>query len=796
MSKEVDIERRALELAAEALELPEAERQSFLSRQSGNDERIRSRAQSILAARPKDDFLPTGGPPGRVGKVEIPDRIGSYLIEDIIDAGGMGIVYRGRSTNPQFDHVVAIKIVPRERTSDRLTERLRVERRTLARLKHAHIAQFYDGGETSDGSPYIVMEFVPGLPLGAYLASRDVSLQERLRIFQEVCEAVAYAHRNLIIHRDISPANIIVNDDGRAKLIDFGISHDISDQGDLGAALPRHTNTARYAAPERVEAALASTVTDIYSLGVILSELTAGISAPRRRDLDAIAAKASASALEARYQTAEALSADLRAYSEGRPVEAVKGGTIYALSRAIGRRPVASLGGGLALAAIIGASVVSSLFYLRADRAETEAVKRFDEVRGIASFMMFDLADDVSQLDNSLQARRNLYTRSLAYLDALALTSDPSPQLTIELALGYARLSDIAGNPATLNLGDRDQAEALLTKAETILGQLPAQEAGLAPALRARFQIDGKQAGLLAFGAGEQDAALLLFRKAISLGEQLMRGDGFAPADRKLLAQLKVQNGQILGGRGRFAEARASINSGIELLELLSAEPSRASEEWNGLLGWATVSLGEAISREATATETYDYADAALAFDRGVDLLRKANAAPAPYPLNRLHLVTGLLKRANTICDIPDRVSGGVEDLREAKLLAQAMQRDEPGNDSLRERLGHITTQQVYCFHVGGRVDEAVSMGEEAVETRLAYLQLYPENMAALRDTLNALTVVVDLRRQIGDVTASCSHARRGIEIFERLNAELQTQLAGERDWLEDIIGSCPAARN
>lgn len=330
-SDENEDERRVLDLIEKVLDLPENEQRAFLLVQTESDPAFRARALSVFEKNGSDGtFLQTGAALDHMPTEPIPEVVGAYRIEREIGRGGMGAVYFGRRTTTDFDHVAAIKVVRGGSNTARLTERLRSERRALSGLKHPNIAQMYDGGELPDGAPYFVMEYIEGARFDEYMSNNEATLDQRLTLFLDVCDAVAFAHRNLIVHRDLSPANILVSDEGRVKLIDFGVAQSLDDGSTQpGELTPTMSITKGYAAPERREGGQASTMTDVYSLGVILGELVADTNSPRSTDLAAIVSKASAVSQDVRYSSVDALVDDILIYRRGGAVKAVDSGTSY-----------------------------------------------------------------------------------------------------------------------------------------------------------------------------------------------------------------------------------------------------------------------------------------------------------------------------------------------------------------------------------------------------------------------------------------------------------------------------------
>jgi eukaryotic-like serine/threonine-protein kinase len=205
----------------------------------------------------------------------IGERMGAYAVVKELGRGGMGAVYLAKRADGQFEKRVAIKVLKRGTDTDEVLRRFRIERQILANLEHPHITRLLDAGTTTDGLPYFIMEFIEGTPIAQFVRHENVDLRGRLMLFLKVCSAVNLAHRHQIIHRDIKPGNVLVNEDGEPKLLDFGIAKLLSvdsDDGITTVAAERRL-TPRYAAPEQNEGQSATIATDVYSLGALLYEL-------------------------------------------------------------------------------------------------------------------------------------------------------------------------------------------------------------------------------------------------------------------------------------------------------------------------------------------------------------------------------------------------------------------------------------------------------------------------------------------------------------------------------------------
>lgn len=270
------------DLVAEA---PATQRAAILDAECGADAALRREVLSLLEAGDGEHALLDAPGAGLLGELLdgsgllVGRRIGAYRLERLVASGGMGSVYLAKRVDEQFEHIAAIKLIRHGLIDEGSLRRFRSERQTLARLEHPYIARLLDGGVTEAALPYLVMEYVEGQPIHRYCDERRLPVAERLELFLRVCDAVQYAHRNLVVHRDIKPENILITADGNPKLVDFGIAKTI--EPDTAEAPPTATGghrmfTPEYASPEQIRGQAITTATDVYSLGVVLFELLAG----------------------------------------------------------------------------------------------------------------------------------------------------------------------------------------------------------------------------------------------------------------------------------------------------------------------------------------------------------------------------------------------------------------------------------------------------------------------------------------------------------------------------------------
>ena len=482
-------EAEALKIVEAALEVenPTA-RAAFVAERCGADAALRARVEALLA---RDDtqfrLTPTDSFARPLSVIDaIPGRIGPYRVIGEIARGGMGAVVRAERDDGVFQQIVAIKLIRGDLASPRAKARFAEERRILARLRHPGIVRIIDGGD-ADNRPWLAMDYVEGAPVDRSLCAANARLDERLDAFEAVCEAVAYAHRQLVVHADIKPSNVLRDGDGKVHLLDFGIARLIAaiDVDEAGDPYPL---TRGYAAPERGVGTVPTIASDVFSMGVLLlamlgkpvpSERTPFVRGSRLPvdaldgDLAAITACALAEQPEERYPDVQQLMDDIRRYRSWHPV-LVRGdaGWRYRASRFVQRNcRLLALGSAIALV-LAGTSVVTTLQYMRAERARAEADARFGEVRSLARFLLFDAYDRLADAPGTVAVRARLAETARAYLDRLRRVPGAPPDLQLDLARSYRRLATIQGLSGGSNLGKPQEARISLDRAQALLTPL------------------------------------------------------------------------------------------------------------------------------------------------------------------------------------------------------------------------------------------------------------------------------------------------------------------------------------
>jgi serine/threonine protein kinase/tetratricopeptide (TPR) repeat protein len=691
------------------------ERTARLKSACGEDLELRSSVESLLEsdARREDGLLHAIGEAAESLLEEHQDRligtrVGPYRVVSILGHGGMSTVYRGERDDSQYRQTVAIKVLQHATLHPRLRSRLHSERHILATLDHPSIARLIDSGDLEDGTPYLVMEHVDGESIDSYCDSRTLFVRERLELFVKVCAAVQYAHRNLVVHRDIKASNIFVTAEGAPKLLDFGIAKLLAPET-LSHTLPvtrlqERILTPENAAPEQVLGRPITTATDIYALGVLLYQLLTGRSpyrllsysqlqleraicmddpvrpsqmvisklsgekdsdrsrisdrrglSPQRLrarlsgDLDAIIAMAMRKEPDRRYPSVEALADDLNRHLLGQPVRARQGDWRYHSAKFL-RRHLWSVAG--VAVAFLGLALFAGVMFWQNHRIEL--------------------------------AR-----------DATAQERDRAQQVS-------AFLVDVFSQADPFNAqGKEPTAKDLLDRgAEKISGNL-----GLQPEVRAQLL---ESIGLAYRRQGLSERAIPLFEQAVAIRRQER------PIDNGHVAVALANLARALTDAGHLISAEAYLEQAVALSE--SAGGAKATETADILVQFGSFAL-DAKSDPARASEL---------FGKALTIYR---SAIGNQNLQVAATLNGLADAAVWKSDYP--LAEHYE--REALGIFQEMvSRNHPDNAVALATLGSILTQR-------GKYAEAEQVLHEALQIERNVFGVDNPRIAAIEADLGTL---------------------------------------------------------
>jgi tetratricopeptide (TPR) repeat protein len=577
---------------------------AFLDQACGDDPDLQNEVEALLANA--DHTLSYLREPALETARQIADNpafagklIGPWQILEAIGDGGMGRVYLACRADQAYEQKAAIKLMRADFGADPgMVRRFRIERQILAKLNHPNIARLLDGGVSAEGLPYLVMEYVEGVPIDAHCRDRHLSIKARLRLFRIVCGAVEYAHHNLVIHRDIKPANILVTPEGVPKLLDFGIAR-LLDPEFSGAARTRASQilmTPEYASPEQVRGDAITTSVDVYAMGILLYELLAGTRPLRvktdnpleiarviceqtpqppsaaakgvealrlRGDLDRIVMMAIRKEPERRYASVEQFSADVEAYLKGYPLQARTAGWGYQAGTFVRRHKAAVALAAVFALSLAGFSIGMGALARRADRQRQTAERERQFLAG-----MFKSAAPEVAHGETITAR-TLLDRGAQRIDReLAAEPQVRSSLLETIAEAYRSLGlfnesrTLAQKSLQLS-PDSMQTVELLAELDRDAGRYAQAEPLLQKVLKSKRTAFGAASPEVAAVMGElgecyyweakDDEAISLLRETLAIDRK--NGPDYGAEIRNYLALTLERKGDLDEARGLLQEA-------------------------------------------------------------------------------------------------------------------------------------------------------------------------------------------------------------------------------------------------
>lgn len=839
---ELDRKRRVFRVLREAMDAPESERAARVVDLCAGDDALANEVFGMLADN--DVPLMDGSAAALAGRLAEPDDrdlvgqiLGGWRVLALLGSGGMGTVYHVRRVGDGYAQDGALKLVKRGMDTQSVLARFRRERHILSRFQHAHIAGLLDGGVSPDGRPYLVMAHVEGEPLLDWAVRVDADLDRRLRLFLQLCDAVAHAHQQLIVHRDIKPGNILVDANGDAKLLDFGIAKMLEDTDDGDRTLTSVRVLSRaYAAPEQYQGGEITTATDIFQLGVVLYELLSGerhtdagdssgsgradqrlarardragehgperIPARRLRgDLGVIVARATDPEPARRYGTVAAFADDLARFLQGRPIQARPNSAWYRLRRFVARHRVSTAVAGLALAALIATAILALMQARRADQEARLA-------RAAQDFLV--RVFDASAPDSATGAR--ISARHLLDQGVVLIGSElgDQPRLRNEMLLTMGRLYR--------QLGQYDAAAELLhqaqaaTAGESIRNQVMTAlelatverhrervgeaERALGSAFALSVRSDDLQSSLLLERArlremqGRYEDALEDARAAVGIDQ------AHGPAGQSSLIQSRHAEALALTRLGRIAEALPVFEDAVtQARHLLGEHDTRLGQLYNDYAG--------ALLHASRPGEAETAARAALAIGR------QRLDAEHPAIGQSLQVLGGALRQQGRLDDAHEALESALAIQRQAlgdhhgdianslnslAILALTRQQNALAERYLREALaiqdalgqGQATPSITMASNLGtalmrqGNYDEAEPLLLDALERHRSMLG---ERHPAVFNSLHSLG---QLALRQGRPDAAVAYAQSAVDLAQQVwgtSRELaiaQTNLAAAR---------------
>ena len=847
--------RRMKGILADALERPAAMQQDFIEQRAGDGTEL-AELLALLAAGQADQGLLDRGSAAlaqqavqaRVGASWIGRCLGRYRMVELIARGGMGQVYRAEVTDGSMAQPVAIKLMKDGCADEVMARRFQAERDTLARLEHPHLARLLDGG-VIDGVPYLVMELVAGEPIDAYCTRRALGWQDRLRLFQCLCDVVDYAHRQHIVHRDLKPANVLVTQAGVVKLVDFGIAKQLDDAA-------RHARTATAmrvmslacASPEQVRGEPITPASDIYSLGVLLYELLCGASphgralegtdldlrnaicrgkpvppsrlpgalhrcAPSRvrTGLDAVVMKALQKKPGQRHESAMALSAAVaRCLAGQRPQP--RWSALRRLSRAQGVPAWVLVACALVLSVCLGTTAYA---LHRSHRLALQAHEHLVDLRAWIDAAVTHL-DALQDQPAATPTRRLLVRRALEQLQRLRRRADDDPALCVELARAFRLIGQAQGSPpgaGVFSLGDLAGAEASHDAAIRLLEQALRLQPGPELLQATRIELAQARGGIAVLHAlqGRSAEAVLQAEQAVAQARQAATNHRSGPVARAALAKTLGQELRALLSAGSETELDPAMQAAQAALDQWRADPpseTQARAQADRLTAMLHGLRAEQLLRINVKTPQ-SAAQAAQALQGGITVLEQLRRRE-PQARELMALTASFQHRLGEALRKSQDLAEAAAIGQQAHQLASQLRQAEPDNPSLQALQADAALALVQSQLVAGNAEAAVQTASAAVralpadppvtENRIGLLQRGEAHRLFGQALLARAMILPEAAdgRMPADWLAACEHFRHGLQLLTPLSPRWKGDT-----WVNDgarlfemrqVLRTCPPA--
>jgi serine/threonine protein kinase len=803
--------RKLKEIFNRAAEMTVAEREDFLENACDSDT-LRREVEKMLGfadaedsedAFEKNAFELFSGD----GHTKIPEKIGNYKIIGEIGRGGMGAVYEAVREADNFTQKAALKVIKRGMDTDAIVRRFRHEQKILATLEHPNIARFLDGGMTAAGLPFYAMEFVEGEFIDDYCRAKNLSVNERLRLFRQVCSAVQYAHQNLVIHRDLKSKNILVTGDGAPKLLDFGIAKVLTPETteEIGTATQFGMMTPAYASPEQILGKRIGTTSDVYSLGVILYELLTGQKPYRinsnsqieiekavlhgeparpssvvlrplpiehnqtaeqnkqrtkdkgqrtkllKGDLDNIILKALRKEPAERYASVGQFSEDIRRYLEGLPVRARPHTVSYRATKFIKRNRIAVTAAVLIFLSLCVGITVAIWQAHRAQQQRILAEKRFADVRQLANSVVFKYHDAIADLEGSTAVREMLVKDALQYLDALAADAGGDNELKKELALAYLKLGDAQGKIYAANIGDTEGALASYRKSVAMLEEVVRN----APA-DAKAKIDLIKAydslAFLMTRAGGNSRELV--EKSLNLYDELEKLEPAGDERRMQLVDLLIRYGDTAAGFENSLREHLKAQAVAE--KLVAADPHNTENlrqlvRTNQRIGTDYQRLGDKARQENKPDAAREFFRQSLEYQRRMFAETEKLYARAPEkPANRRYLALAYINLSDSL-GRNGHAEDALEMLEKARRILEEHLRRDPKNNETKFDLAEIFNTFADLYSEKGDYENFSQYLRKAFELNEEIYARDPKNLEVLNYIVERSAKLAEVYAQTGD---------------------------------------------